>query len=106
MAEGHAPLSGNPAEAVGFFLEAAAGNFKQAAEAAVADSGRKMTCLVTDAFLWFGADMAEELGVPWVPFWTAGLAALSVHFHTHLIRQKIGLNGRQLKACFLCFFVR
>ena len=63
-------------------------------EVAVADTTRKISCLVTDAFLWFGADMAEEMGVPWVTFWIAGLSALSVHFHTDAIRQKIGLNGK------------
>ncbi|KAL6340440.1 hypothetical protein AAG906_006104 [Vitis piasezkii] len=92
--EGHV-LSGNPEEAVGFFLKGAVGNFRQAMEVAVADTARKISCLVTDAFLWFGADMAEEMGVPWVPFWIAGLSALSVHFHTDAIRQKIGLNGHE-----------
>ena len=87
-------LSGNSEEVVGFFLKGAVGNFRQAMEVAVADTARKISCLVTDAFLWFGADMAEEMGVPWVPFWIAGLSALSVPFHTDAIRQKIGLNGK------------
>ncbi|KAL6340501.1 hypothetical protein AAG906_006166 [Vitis piasezkii] len=85
-------LSGNPAEGDGLFLKEAPANFKRAMEVAVAETGRKISCLVTDALLWFAADMAEEMGVPWVPFWTAGLSALSAHLHTDVIRQMMGVR--------------
>ncbi|KAL5568215.1 hypothetical protein UlMin_024790 [Ulmus minor] len=35
--------------------------------------------------------MAEEMGVPWLPFWTAGSCSLSAHFYTDLLRNTI--NG-------------
>ena len=95
-------LSGNPAEGVGLFLKEAPANFKRAMEVAVAETGRKISCLVTDAFLWFAADMAEEMGVPWVPFWIAGLSALCVHLHTDAIRQTMGVRGERN----LSFFVK
>ncbi|RVW35326.1 Anthocyanidin 3-O-glucosyltransferase 2 [Vitis vinifera] len=41
------------------------------------------------------ADMAEEMGVPWVPFWIAGLSALCVHLHTDAIRQTMGVRGHE-----------
>ncbi|KAJ9699003.1 hypothetical protein PVL29_007866 [Vitis rotundifolia] len=88
-------LFGNPAEGVGLFLKEAPANFKRAMEVAVEETGRKISCLVTDAFLWFAADMAEEMGVPWVPFWIAGLPALSVHLHTDAIRQTMGVRGNE-----------
>ena len=52
-----------------------------------------MSCLVTDAFYWFGNDMAAEIGVPWLPFWTAGPNSLSTHLYTDEIREKIGVSG-------------
>ena len=95
-------LSGNPAEGDGLFLKEAPANFKRAMEVAVAETGRKISCLVTDALLWFAADMAEEMGVPWVPFWIAGLSALCVHLHTDAIRQTMGVRGERN----LSFFVK
>ncbi|RVW90731.1 UDP-glycosyltransferase 78D2 [Vitis vinifera] len=93
-------LSGNPAEGVGLFLKEAPANFKRAMEVAVAETGRKISCLVTDAFLWFAADMAEEMGVPWVPFWIAGLSALCVHLHTDAIRQTMGVRESEVSGIY------
>ncbi|KAF8044400.1 hypothetical protein BT93_A2404 [Corymbia citriodora subsp. variegata] len=68
-------------------------------EEAVAKSGRRVSCLVTDAFFWFGSDMAAEMELPWVAFWTAGPASLSVHLYTDHIRQTLGagqgMDGRE-----------
>ncbi|RVW90730.1 Anthocyanidin 3-O-glucosyltransferase 2 [Vitis vinifera] len=97
-------LSGNPAEGDGLFLKEAPANFKRAMEVAVAETGRKISCLVTDALLWFAADMAEEMGVPWVPFWIAGLSALSAHLHTDVIRQMMGVRGERNLGFFVKVF--
>ncbi|KAJ6759315.1 ANTHOCYANIDIN 3-O-GLUCOSYLTRANSFERASE [Salix koriyanagi] len=48
---------------------------------------------VGDAFFWFGADIARELHVPWVPLWTAGPRPLLLHLETDLVRQKMGGDG-------------
>lgn len=90
--EGH-KLSPNPAEPIGFFLKSAVENFKKAMEIAVADTGKEISCLLADAFLWFAGEMAEEMQISWVPFWTSGPFPLSLHFHTDLIREKMGQNG-------------
>ncbi|KAL7224620.1 hypothetical protein ACSBR1_025981 [Camellia fascicularis] len=35
------------------------------------ETGRRISCLVADAFLLFSGDMAEAMRVPWVPLWTS-----------------------------------
>ncbi|XWS58764.1 hypothetical protein CRYUN_Cryun08bG0062100 [Craigia yunnanensis] len=62
-------------------------------EVAVAETGRKLSCLVTDVFLLFGKDMAEENGVAWVPFFVSGSCPVSSHVYTDLIRERFGVAG-------------
>ncbi|KAK8595793.1 hypothetical protein V6N13_000483 [Hibiscus sabdariffa] len=90
-------FGGNPHEPVGYFLKAVPGNFTKVLDKVVAESGKRIDCLVTDAFYAFGADIADELNVPWVALWTAGPRALFVHVDTELIRQHVGINGPQDK---------
>ncbi|KAF3432674.1 hypothetical protein FNV43_RR23776 [Rhamnella rubrinervis] len=86
--EGHQlQLAINPQEAIELFMEATPHNFLEAFKVAVADTGREITCLITDAFFSFAADLAQDMGVPWLPFWTAGPIPLSVHLYTDRIRQ-------------------
>nr|DAD42527.1 TPA_asm: hypothetical protein HUJ06_000757 [Nelumbo nucifera] len=85
-------FTGRPQESIELFLEATPGNFKEGFERAVAETGKNITCMLSDAFLWFAADMADELGVPWVPFWASTLSSLSTHFYTDLIRHRIGVS--------------
>ncbi|CAL5199361.1 unnamed protein product [Lathyrus oleraceus] len=84
--------SGSPAEAIHFFIQAMPENFKNAMDVAVKESGKNITCLVTDAFFWFGADFAEKMHAKWVPLWTAGAHSLLIHVFTDLIREKLGDN--------------
>ncbi|CAK9142291.1 unnamed protein product [Ilex paraguariensis] len=86
--EGHV-FSGHPLEAMEFFLNAMPKNFKSRLEDVVEETGLKVSCLLTDAFLWFSGDMAEEMGVPWVAFWTAGPCSISIHIYTDVIRNTI-----------------
>lgn len=78
-------FTGSHFEAVGLFLKASPGNFEKVLEEAEEESGLKVSCLITDAFLWFACDMAEKRGVPWVPFWTAASCSLSSHMYTDQI---------------------
>ncbi|KAJ4834763.1 hypothetical protein Tsubulata_020002 [Turnera subulata] len=88
--EGYA-FTGKPQERIELFMKAAPRSFREAMEAAVSDAGGKaVSCLVTDAFFWFAAEMAEEMGVAWLPFWTAGVCSLSAHFYTDYIRDRLG----------------
>ncbi|KAD3068063.1 hypothetical protein E3N88_35943 [Mikania micrantha] len=73
---------------IGLFLGVAEEEFKRGVQAAEKDVGVRVSCLVVDVFLWFSGDLAGEMKIPWVAFWTAGSSSLSAHFHTDLIRQK------------------
>ncbi|KVI11784.1 kaempferol 3-O-beta-D-galactosyltransferase-like [Cynara cardunculus var. scolymus] len=79
---------GKPQEAINLFLAVAEEELRKAVKVATADIGLKVSCLVVDAFFWFSGDMAEEMNIPWVAFWTAGACSLSAHFYTDLIRSK------------------
>ncbi|KAK1575664.1 hypothetical protein Q3G72_007380 [Acer saccharum] len=92
--EGHV-LGGNPLENIELFIKAAPDNTRKAVAAAVAETGRKVSCLVNDAFLWFAADLAAEMEVPWVPCWLSGSNSLSAHFYTDLIRETVGVEGSE-----------
>ena len=83
-------LSRNPLEAVNFFLKASPENFKRGIDVAVAETGKRISCLISDAFLTFAADVSEDIHVPWIPVWLPLPFSLSAHVYTHLIRQKVG----------------
>ncbi|XP_059636261.1 flavonol 3-O-glucosyltransferase F3GT2-like [Cornus florida] len=95
MPKGHALATGiDPHQQVQFFLMAIPDNFNNAIKEAEEESGVKISCLLTDAFLWFAGEMAEEKRIPWLPFWTAGACSLSSHLHVHLIRSTLlGTSG-------------
>lgn len=84
---------GKPQEDIELFLNAAPDKFRSSIEASVAETGKEVSCLITDAFLWFGGHLADDLGALWVPFWLSGLNALSVHVHTDLIRNTVGTHS-------------
>ncbi|KAF5749341.1 UDP-glucose: flavonoid 3-O-glucosyltransferase [Tripterygium wilfordii] len=86
-------FTGKHQEEIELFMEAAPESFGKGMEVAMAENGREVTCLVTDAFFWFAAEMAEQTGVAWVPFWTAGPTSLSAHIYTDFIRKTIGIGG-------------
>ncbi|KAL4296219.1 hypothetical protein GQ457_12G025160 [Hibiscus cannabinus] len=88
---------GNPHEPVQYFLKAVPRNFTEVLEEVVAETGKPVDCLITDAIYAFGADIADELNVPWVALWTAGPRALFVHAETDFIRQNVSNNGPQDK---------
>ncbi|XP_076923425.1 kaempferol 3-O-beta-D-galactosyltransferase-like [Bidens hawaiensis] len=81
-------FAGNFEELAKLFLLVAEDEFKKGVRAAETDTGLKISCMVTDAFLWFSGDIAEEMSVPWVAFWAAGTSSLAAHFYTDHIRQK------------------
>ena len=80
-------------ERIGLFMKASPRNFREAIKMAEAEIGRKISCLVSDVFWWFAADMAEEMGVPWVAIRTAALFSLSVHVYTDAIRKAVGVDA-------------
>ncbi|KDP21784.1 hypothetical protein JCGZ_00571 [Jatropha curcas] len=85
---------GKPQEDIELFMKAAPESFKKGIMKAVAETGKEVTCLVTDAFFWFGAEMAEEMKVAWMAFWTSSPVSISVHFYTDSIRETFGVEGK------------
>ncbi|XVF77136.1 hypothetical protein PTKIN_Ptkin14bG0016600 [Pterospermum kingtungense] len=98
LPEGYSFKGNNPHEPVDYFLEAVPGNFREGLNSLVAQTGRPIDCLMTDAFYWFGADIAYEMKVPWVAVWMSSARAIFVHVQTHVIRQHIGIDDPQDKA--------
>ncbi|KAL0307524.1 UNVERIFIED_CONTAM: Flavonol 3-O-glucosyltransferase [Sesamum angustifolium] len=86
-------FSGNPMEAIEMFIKATPENFRRRLEDVVGETGMKATCFLTDAFLWFSVEMAEEMGIPWVAFWTSGPTPVSLHMYTDLIHSRLKENG-------------
>ncbi|EXB29172.1 Anthocyanidin 3-O-glucosyltransferase 2 [Morus notabilis] len=92
--EGHV-FSGKPQERVELFVKAAPESLRFNIEMAVVETGREVSCLLTDAFFWFGGELAQDMRVAsWVQFWTAGPCSLSAHFYTDLIRQRISIAAK------------
>ncbi|KAJ4912210.1 UDP-glycosyltransferase 78D2 [Raphanus sativus] len=89
--EGHV-FSRRPQEAVELFLVAAPEIFRKAIASAESDVGKKVTCMLTDAFFWFASDMAAEMKAKWVVFWAGGPNSMSVHLYTDLIRDAVCVN--------------
>ncbi|XP_073285142.1 anthocyanidin 3-O-glucosyltransferase-like [Primulina huaijiensis] len=86
-------FSGTHFEQVQLFLNASPMNYEKAIEEAEAETGFKISCLLTDAFLWFGCNLAEKRGVPWVAFWTSASCSLSTHLYTDLIQDAVEHKG-------------
>ncbi|XP_073276956.1 anthocyanidin 3-O-glucosyltransferase-like [Primulina huaijiensis] len=86
-------FSGTHLEKVQLFLNVSPMNYEKAIEEAETETGLKICCLLTDAFLWFGCDLAEKRGVPWVAFWTSASCSLSIHLHTDLIQDAVEHKG-------------
>lgn len=87
-------FSDNPLEPVELFVKGTPENFKKSLAEVVRETGMKVTCLLTDAIFWFSSKMAEEMGVPWVAFWTSGPFSVLVHIYTDVIRSKLEPNGK------------
>ncbi|XP_065869907.1 anthocyanidin 3-O-glucosyltransferase 7-like [Euphorbia lathyris] len=87
--------SGNNLQEIELFMEAAPLSFRDGIKAAVAETGKEITCLVTDAFFGFMAEMAEEMTVPWFACWTAAAISVSCHFYTDFIRDTFGAAGKE-----------
>ncbi|GFQ01834.1 UDP-glycosyltransferase 78d2 [Phtheirospermum japonicum] len=87
-------FTGSHFEAVGLFLKALPSNFEKVIEEAENEAGLKMCCLISDAFLWFACDLAEERGAPWVAFWVGASCSLSAHIYTDQILKTTNVAGQ------------
>ncbi|XVE61339.1 hypothetical protein DITRI_Ditri06bG0031500 [Diplodiscus trichospermus] len=80
-------FSGNPLERLELFVKATPGNFMKSLDRAVLETGRNISCLITDVFLTFAAEMAKDLQVSWIPLCVSVPHNLSAHIYTDLIRR-------------------
>lgn len=104
LPHGYKPPPHNPIEPVELFLKTTPYNFIKAVKEAEEEVGCRISCLVTDAFYWFGAEMAREFGgVPWIPFWTSGPRPLLAHLNTDLIRSTVGCTEQTGDFCWYYF---
>lgn len=87
-------FSGKHHEDINLFLAAGKESFEAGMKAAEAETGRRIDCVVSDAFMWFSCELAEEMGVPWVTLWVSGACSLAAHCYTDLIRETVGMHGR------------
>lgn len=83
-------LSGSPMEIIDLFIKATPENFRRRLKEVVEETGLMATCLLTDAFLGFSSEIAAEMGIRWVPFWTAAAVSVSLHMYTDAIRSRLG----------------
>ncbi|XP_048133164.1 anthocyanidin 3-O-glucosyltransferase 7-like [Rhodamnia argentea] len=67
------------------FLKQAPESFREAIGAAERDARRKVSCLLSHAFLVFACEIAEEMGVPWVTFWVPSPCFLSACVHVEVL---------------------
>ncbi|KAL5787851.1 hypothetical protein ACOSP7_004800 [Xanthoceras sorbifolium] len=79
----------HPLETVELFLRATPENYKKGLETAVAETGRNISCFITDAFLTFAGEMAQSINAAWIPVFVAMPYNVSAHFYTKQIRQFI-----------------
>ncbi|TQE05746.1 hypothetical protein C1H46_008652 [Malus baccata] len=74
------------------FLKATPANYKIGIKNAVAETCKKVTCLITDASLVFAREMAQNWGVPWIPLWLPMSCNFSAHIYIDLIHHKLFPN--------------
>ncbi|CAM8925821.1 unnamed protein product [Rhodiola kirilowii] len=91
LPEGYKP-SRNPTEPIALFLNVARDSFREGIQKAESERGVKISCLLSDAFVYFAADIAEDLKVPWVAFWGAAPISIAIHYHTDNILEKLACN--------------
>ncbi|XP_039165267.1 flavonol 3-O-glucosyltransferase F3GT2-like [Eucalyptus grandis] len=77
----------HPREHVDLFLKAAPESFGAAVDVAEQDVRKKVSCLLTDAFLIFAGEMAEKMQVPWVTLWIPAPYSLAAHVYTDVISE-------------------
>uniref|UniRef100_A0A0D9WMU0 Glycosyltransferase n=1 Tax=Leersia perrieri TaxID=77586 RepID=A0A0D9WMU0_9ORYZ len=70
-----------------FMAAAENGGLKDGLDLAARD-GRKVSCVVGDAFVWMAADVAAAAGVPWVAVWPSSASALLAHLYTDELRDE------------------
>ncbi|KAL9225063.1 hypothetical protein vseg_001030 [Gypsophila vaccaria] len=85
-------FKGKPQEDIELFMVAAPDTLREALAEAEVETGRKVSCILGDAFLWFLEEMAQQKQVPWVTTYMSEEHSLLAHMYTDLIRETIGIH--------------
>ncbi|WVZ23653.1 hypothetical protein V8G54_002197 [Vigna mungo] len=56
------------------------------------ETKKKVTCIISDAFVTYSLLVAQTLNVPWIALWLPNSCSLSLYFYTDLIRHHCGLS--------------
>nr|KYP61170.1 Flavonoid 3-O-glucosyltransferase [Cajanus cajan]KYP61202.1 Flavonoid 3-O-glucosyltransferase [Cajanus cajan] len=82
--EGHV-LGKNPIEKLNLFLETGPDNLHKGIQLAEADTNKRVTCIIADAFVTSSLLVANKLNVPWIAFWPPVSCSLSPYFYIEMI---------------------
>jgi anthocyanidin 3-O-glucosyltransferase len=96
--EGHVFTPANLDEEFELFMKAAPESFGKAMDIAMDETGRNISCFLSDCFLVFSCQMAEKMHVKWVPFWVPAPCSLLAQIYWDLIHKAYtnyacGING-------------
>lgn len=67
------------------FLKSAKGSYESSIGVAQRESGQKVGCLLTDAFMLFASEIAEAMNVKWVALWVPAPYSLSSFIYVDVI---------------------
>ncbi|WCJ18200.1 UDP-Glycosyltransferase superfamily protein [Euphorbia peplus] len=82
-------FNGNPPEkSIGLFLNGAPEILTKRIEMLVEETGSKITCIISDAFLMFSGEIADKFDASWIALMTSSPLSLSAHLYTPIIREK------------------
>ncbi|EFJ16390.1 hypothetical protein SELMODRAFT_13618, partial [Selaginella moellendorffii] len=54
---------------------------------------RRVTCVISDVLVGWGGDVARDLGVPWVAFWTSTMTELAVYINLPRLISENAIKG-------------
>ncbi|KAI4324620.1 hypothetical protein MLD38_030090 [Melastoma candidum] len=92
-------FDGGPSQvAVASYQRVAPESLRGAVRRAEEEVGLKVRCMLTDSFVWFAGVMAEEMGIPWVAFRTAGASLLLVLLEIDSVRARLGTTELEHKT--------
>ncbi|KAJ4761150.1 UDP-glucose: flavonoid 3-O-glucosyltransferase [Rhynchospora pubera] len=87
-------------EAIEMFLKSFKDSLRESLKAAELAQGCKVSCIVSDLFVWLTADVADEMAVKWVPVRTGAPLDLYARLHADFIREVVGVGDEDLVEAF------
>lgn len=74
------------------FLKSFKESVREGLKTAELAQGSKFRCIVSDAFVWLTADVADEMALKWVPVQMNSPHDLYARLHADLIRETVGVG--------------